>query len=73
MTVIEVLESCVQRIQGARMPVREAESVYLMAGVANDIQACVNTLRAHAEPPAEPEEPEEAEEPEKADEEAGEG
>lgn len=71
MTVLEVLGSCTQRIQGIRLPVAEVESTLQLAQVVNDIQACINTLTAHAEEtPAEgaAEEPE-AETPEETNDE----
>ena len=49
MTVLEVLGSCTQRIQGIRLPVAEVESTLQLAQVVNDIQACINTLAAHAD------------------------
>ena len=48
MTVIEVLSSCVQQIQGIRLPVDEAVAVLQLKGIEDDIQACINTLAAHA-------------------------
>lgn len=75
MTVLEVLGSCVQRINEIRLPVAEAVSTLQLAGVADDIQACINTLEAHANKEAEPEENTDQElQSEAADqEEAGEG
>ena len=49
MTVLEVLGSCAQRIQGIRLPVAEVESTLQLAQVVDDIQACINTLAAHAD------------------------
>lgn len=53
MTVLEVLGSCVERVNAIRLPVAEAANMLQLAGVADDIQACVNTLAAHAEAPEE--------------------
>ena len=64
MTVLEVLGSCVQRINGIRLPVAEAANMLQLAGVAGDIQACINTLAAHANDSAAPaEDAEQAEMP----------
>ena len=49
MTVLEVLGSCSQRIQGIRLPVAEVESTLQLAQVVDDIQACINTLAAYAD------------------------
>lgn len=64
MTVLEVLGSCVQRINEIRLPVAEAVSTLQLAGVADDIQACINTLAAHANDSAAPEEDKGTEQPE---------
>lgn len=66
MTVLEVLESCVQRVHGIRLPVAEAANTLQLAGVADDIQACINTLAAHANDSAAPAEDKGTEQPEEA-------
>lgn len=64
MTVIEALSSCLQRVREIRLPVAEAVATLQLTGIADDIQACINTLAAHAgekaaDGDAEAEEPEE--------------
>jgi hypothetical protein len=55
MTVLEVLGSCVQRIREIRLPVAEAVNTLQLTGIADDIQACIDTLAAHADHGAVPE------------------
>lgn len=73
MTVLEVLKDCVGRLNGVRLPAAEAVNVIIISTVANDIQECINTLRAHADagtaPEPESETPEETSDEEKAGEE----
>lgn len=48
MTVLESLRACVDRLNGVRLPAVEAVNVIIISTVANDIQACIDTLQAHA-------------------------
>lgn len=62
MTVLEVLGSCAQRIREIRLPVAEAVNTLQLTGIADDIQACIDTLAAHADHGTAPEDKEKPEE-----------
>lgn len=44
MTLIEVLEDCIQKVDSIRLPVAEAANILQLTGIAENLRACINAL-----------------------------